>query len=305
MKVIFMGTPSFAVPALKELIKHPNYDVVAVFSQAPKQKGRKLQISKSAVHLLAEEHNIAVHTPPTLKTTENQQLVLDIDADVIIVAAYGFIIPKVILESKKYGCINIHPSRLPRHRGAAPLQHSILSGDKQSSVCIMQMDEGLDTGDVLVEEIFDMPTTITLPELHDKCAYMGARLLIHTLDNISTISPKPQSEIGATYAHKISKEDGKVNWHEMDATTIIRMLRGLNPWPGIYFQYDTNLIKIIEAVEISTESSSKAGIVLDDKLTIKCKEGAIRILSLQKPGKKAVSTQDFLNGNPIKQGTQL
>lgn len=162
-----MGTPDFAVPALQNLIDNPNYEVVAVFSQPPKKQGRNLKTQASPVQQLAQQHNIQTFTPSTLKIAENQSVILNIGADVIIVAAYGFIIPKVILDSKKYGCINIHPSSLPRHRGAAPLQHSILQGDKTSSVCIMQMDEGLDTGDILLEEIFALPEDITLKQLHD------------------------------------------------------------------------------------------------------------------------------------------
>ncbi len=215
MNIIFMGTPDFAVPALQKLIDSTKYNVVAVFSQAPKHKGRGMKLTNSPVHNLAIYNNIAVHTPKTLKNKDSSALIDSIDADIIVVVAYGFIIPKNVLEAKKYGCLNIHPSKLPKYRGAAPLQRTIINGEQESAVCIMQMDSGLDTGDIILQENFKLDPKITFTELHDKCANIGANLLIKTLDGIDMIPRIKQQQEGLSYAHKLSKDEGRVDWNDI------------------------------------------------------------------------------------------
>lgn len=297
-----MGTPEFAVPALKKLITH--HEVTAVFTQQPKAKGRGLNLAKSPVHQLAFEHQIPIYTPSTLRNDETINLINKVNADIIVVIAYGFIVPKAILEAKKYGCLNIHPSDLPRHRGAAPLQRTIIEGDRKSSVCIMRMDAGLDTGDILMKEDFDLGERTTLKELHDKCANLGAELLIKTLANIDNIVPTKQLSDGVTYAHKLTKEEGKINWHD-SAYSIDCKIRGMNPWPGAYFSYNDKIIKILEAEYLNTNHSFTPGIVISDKLEIACGSGILQVKKLQQESKKALNIEEFLCGTNILKDTIL
>ncbi|WP_017208472.1 methionyl-tRNA formyltransferase [Rickettsia australis] len=302
MKVIFMGTPAFAVPALQKLIMH--HEVKVVLTQQPKAKGRGLNLAKSPIHQLAFEHQIPVYTPSTLRNDDIVNLINKINADIIVVIAYGFIVPKAILEAKKYGCLNIHPSDLPRHRGAAPLQRTIIEGDRKSSVCIMRMDTGLDTGDILMKEDFDLERRTTLEELHNKCANLGAALLIRTLANIDNIVPIKQSSEGVTYAHKLTKEEGKINWHE-SAYKIDCKIRGMNPWPGAYFSYNDKVIKILEAEYLNTNHHFTAGTVISDKLEIACGSGILQVQKLQQESKKALNVEEFLRGTNILKATIL
>lgn len=302
-RLIFMGTPEFAVPALTKLI-NSNHQVTAVFTQKPKAKGRGLNEVKSPVHQLADEYQIPVYTPLTLRNEEAVNLINNIDADIIVVVAYGFIIPQNILDAKKYGCLNIHPSSLPRHRGAAPLQRTIMEGDEASSVCIMKMDAGLDTGDILMREDFDLPERITLKDLHDKCANLGAKLLIKTLANIDDIVPTPQSNENITYAHKLIKEEGKIDW-QLSAYSIDCKIRGMNPWTSVYFSYNGKTIKILEAEYTNTAHDFLPGTVINNKLEIACGKGVLVIKKLQQEGKRALNTEEFLRGMNIPAGVVL
>ena len=304
MKIIFMGTPEFAAPSLKALIQDSNHEVVAVFTQRPKPKGRGYVETLSPIHQIAAENNIPVHTPKTLRNSEIQKIVNDIEADLIVVVAYGFIIPKEILESKQYGCFNIHPSKLPRWRGAAPLQRTIIAGDKETAICIMQMDEGLDTGDVLMQKNLPLKDNITLTELHDICADIGAGLLIKTLYDIDNIIPIKQTEDGLVYAHKLTKEESKINFNK-DAFEIDCMVRGMNPWPGVYFEYESEKIKVLNSEYLDEKHEYQAGYVVDNNLKIACESGFLIIKKLQRPGKKALSSSEFLKGMKISQGKNL
>ena len=241
-----MGTPEFAIPALSQLIDSTNHNVVAVFTQAPKAKGRGMKTTNSPVHVLAASNNIPVYTPKTLRDQEAAQLIDSIEADIIVVVAYGFIIPGNILKAKKYGCLNIHPSKLPKYRGAAPLQRTIINGEKESAVCIIQMDEGLDTGDIILQKDFSLEVTTTFPELHNLCASLGGYMLIEALNNIENLRKIKQSEEGASYAHKLTKDEGKINW-QSTAFEIDCKIRGMNPWPGVYFEHNDKIIKILSA----------------------------------------------------------
>lgn len=304
MKVIFIGTPQFAVPTLLKLINCQSHQVVAVFTQAPKSKGRGLNTIASAVHEVALQYNIPVYIPVTLKTQEVTDIIEEIEADIIVVVAYGFIIPKVVLQSKKYGCLNIHPSSLPRHRGAAPLQRTIIEGDTKTSVCVMQMDEGLDTGDIILQKSFSLPPRITLVDLHDKCAEYGADLSLEVLNNIDNLLRIPQFIEGITYAQKLTKEEGKIDWQET-AYKIDCRIRGMNPWPGVYFEYNSKIIKVLEADYSDIASEFIPGAVINDSLFIACNKGVLMIKKLQQEGKKALNVEEFLRGVEIPAGTIL
>lgn len=284
MKIIFMGTPDFAAPSLQALLAS-HHEVVAVFTAPPKPKGRGMKLTLSTIHAIAENASISVYTPSTLRSPEILQQIDDIEADIIIVVAYGFIVPKRVLESKKYGCLNIHPSKLPRFRGAAPLQRTIIEGDKETAVCIMQMDEGLDTGDIILREDFPIAGDITLQQLHDICAEKGAKLLLQTLEGIDTLPRMKQSEEGLVYASKLKKEEGFVDWSE-SAVVIERKVRGMNPWPGVFFEHEGVMVKILKAKEVSNEQG--AGFVKQ------CSKGFLELLQVQKPGRSVVTGAEFL-----------
>lgn len=294
MRIIFMGTPEFAVPALKSLIAS-EHEIVAVYTQPPRPAGRGQKERKSPIHLLAEQHNISVFTPPKL-VTSNEQLVT---ADIAVVAAYGLLLPEWFLKSFKYGCINIHPSALPRWRGAAPIQRTILAGDTHTDICIMQMEKGLDTGAVLKRETLPVPPRITSGELHDILAEKSVSLLLDVLKNIENIKPELQSADGVTYAKKIEKSEARIDWSR-PAEEIDRLVRGLNPFPGAYFEVNGERVKVWEAeVEFGVWNLEFGGKILDDKLLIGCGENALRLLKLQREGKKAVSAEEFLRGFPL------
>ena len=297
MNIIFMGTPDFAVPALQNLISSKEHKVVAVFSQAPKAKGRGMKIIESPIHQLAASNHIPVHTPKTLRKTEALELIASIDADIIVVVAYGFIIPKNILESKKHGCLNIHPSKLPKYRGAAPLQRTIIDGESETAVCIMQMDEGLDTGDIILQEDFALDSRITLTQLHDKCAKIGGNLLLKVFNNIETLPRIKQSDVGMTYAHKLTKEESRVNWQD-SAFKIDCMVRGMNPWPGVYFEFDDKKIKILEAEYSDINHNYKPGQILNNSFDVACGTGILHIKYVKPEGKQKMLSKDYLNGNP-------
>ena len=296
MNVIFMGTPLFAVPALKALLESKIHKVAAVFSQRPKAKGRGMKIAESPVQELASSHNIPVYTPSTLRNEDADKLIKSIEADIIVVTAYGFIIPKNILEAKKHGCLNIHPSELPKYRGAAPLQRTIINGESETAVCIMQMDEGLDTGDIILEQKFHISDKITFTELHDKTSQMGAQMLVQVLDNIDKIKPFKRSEAGMLYAHKLSKEESKLDWNE-SAFLIDCKIRGMNPWPGVYFEYQDKKIKIVEAEYVNIDHKYETGLLLDNNtFEVACGKGILRIRKLQPEGKRIMSAKDYRLG---------
>lgn len=299
MKIIFMGTPDFAIPALKELLENKDHEVVAVFTAPPRPKGRGMKLQKSQIHTLAEENGIEVHTPKSLRKGDAPDIINSIDADIIVVVAYGFIIPKNILEAKKHGVLNIHPSKLPKYRGAAPLQRTVINGDKETAICIMQMDEGLDTGDVIMQQDMDLPADITLQKLHDDCAEIGAKLLIKTLDNITTLPRTKQSEQGLVYAEKLSKDEGRIDWNRA-AYEIDCKVRGMNPWPGCYFDLGEQEIKILRAkiVERNSEEAKgeNPGTILNEKFDVVCGSGILRLLEVKPSGKRAMSGEDYLRG---------
>lgn len=298
-----MGTPDFSVPILDALIQ-AGHEVAAVYSQPARPAGRGHQLRPSPVAAFAETKGIAVHTPKSLKSAEEQQVFADLRADVAVVAAYGLILPKAILDAPRRGCINVHASLLPRWRGAAPIQRCIEAGDAHTGVTIMQMDEGLDTGAMLMIESMPIEPHTTGGSLHDHLSVMGARMIVEALGKLEagSLLATPQSPEGVTYAAKLAKEEGRLDWRRT-AKELDRQLRALTPWPGMWFELSGERIKLIAASPVS--GSGEAGKVLDDVLTIACGEGALKLETLQRAGKAPMSAADLLRGFAIPAGTQL
>jgi methionyl-tRNA formyltransferase len=299
MRIIFMGSPEFAVPSLNVLVD-AGHDVVAVYTQPPRPAGRGKGERKTAVHERAEELGIEVRTPRTLRNEEEQELFGALDADLAVVAAYGLILPKPILEAPERGCINIHASLLPRWRGAAPIQRAILAGDEISGITLMQMDEGLDTGPMLARETLEIRDK-NAGEVTEELANLGAKLLGEWIERPT--EPVPQPIAGATYASKIDKAEGRIDW-SAPAEQIERQVRAFAPSPGAWFEVKGERIKILEAAA-GADASGKPGEVLDDCLTIACGSGYIRPLKLQRAGRSPMTGGELLRGFPIGKGTIL
>ena len=305
MRLVFMGTPEFALPALRAL-HASQHSVAAVYTQPPRPAGRGQEETPSPVHRLAISLGIPVHTPATLKSPEIQEQFRALNADVAVVVAYGLLLPRAILDAPAHGCLNIHPSSLPRWRGAAPIQRTLMAGDSETSVCIMRLDEGMDTGDILLEQPLSIPPTMNAGDLHDKTAELGANLLIETLIGLQqgTIIPRKQSADGICIAPKIRKEEARIDWTQ-SAQTIHNLIRGLSPKPGVFFMHGGQPIKILRADYDAAPVSTKPATVMDDALTIACGSGVLRPQLLQRSGKTVVSAADLLRGYPLPAGTIL
>ncbi len=298
-KIIFMGTPEFALAPLKALVES-GYKVIAVYTQPPRPKGRGHAETKSLVHQFALEKNIPVYTPTTLKSLEEQEKFSQLNADLAVVAAYGLLLPKPILEAPRLGCINIHASLLPRWRGAAPIHRSIEAGDTETGITIMQMDEGLDTGPILYTKKISIKADDTSQTLHDKIVFLGTQTLIECLPDIlgKKLQAIPQPNEGITYAHKLKKEENTLSF-DCDAELVIRKIRALTPWPGTATILDGEHVKILDAEVLNYPHHRKPGTWFSTKdhlLLISCKIGSIQPKMLQRPGSKPVSSGDFLNG---------
>ncbi len=295
MRIVFMGTPVFAVPTLAALHK-AGHEVVAVYSQPPRPAGRGQKDTPSPVHKYATENNIPVFTPTSLKDEKVQAEFAAHKADIAVVVAYGLLLPKPILDAYPRGCITVHPSLLPRWRGAAPIQRTIMAGDTMTGICIMQMDEGMDTGDILHCEEGFSTEGLNAGDLHNLLSEEAGPLVLLTLEGLKegNITPRKQSEVGVTYAKKISKEEGRIDWTK-SATDIANQIRGLAPSPGAYFLYGDEKIKIFNAT-VNEQSEKKAGTLIDDQLTISCGSGTIKPTELQRPGKKRLPLKTFLSG---------
>lgn len=290
MRVIFMGSPEFSVTALKAL-HDAGHEIVAVYSQPPRPKGRGQEVEKTAVHKAAEEMGFLVRTPASLKPAEEVEAFQALDADVAVVAAYGLILRKNILEAPRLGCINIHASILPRWRGAAPIQRAIEAGDKETGITIMQMDIGLDTGPMLMLEKTPINKDDTAQTVHDRLSEIGGRLIVETLKNIP--APQIQPEEGVTYAHKLAKEESQINWNKT-AEELDRQIRAFTPWPGIWMQYKGERIRIHKAEVV--RSKGKAGEVIGTPLVIACGEGALFLAEVQRAGKNKQKIEEFCRG---------
>jgi methionyl-tRNA formyltransferase len=302
LRIIFMGSPDFAVPSLDALVD-AGHDVIAAYAQPPRPAGRGKAKRKTAVHERAEQLGIEVRTPRTLRDAEEQERFRALDADYAIVAAYGLILPEPILEAPRHGCVNIHASLLPRWRGAAPIQRAILAGDDVTGVTIMQMDEGLDTGPMLLQRELDIRGK-TAGQVTEEIAKLGAAALIDWLD--ARTPPTPQPEVGATYASKIDKAEARIGWGRT-ADEIERQVRAFNPVPGAWFEATGERIKLLAAEVQQRESRVRGndGLVVDDALLVQCGEGMIRPLQVQRAGRAPMTPGDLLRGFPIPKGTIL
>lgn len=296
MKIVFMGTPDFSVPVLKALCQH--HEVVAVYTRAPKESGRGKKINKTPVHLFAEEKGIPVHTPKSLRSEDEQEIMRKYNADLGIVAAYGLLLPEPVLDMFKFGCINVHASLLPRWRGAAPIQRAVEAGDKKSGITIMQMALALDAGDILSQRETEITETTTGGELHDKLSEIGAELLIDTLDKLDTITPQKQDESLVTYAQKIDKSESLIDFNQK-TETLLNRIRAFNPYPAMYFMHNGERFKVYAAEK--SERTGTAGEILEGKtaLIIATADGAIKITKIQREGKHPMTTEELLRGYPF------
>lgn len=300
MRLAYMGTPDFAVPALKAL-HQAGHEIVAVYSQPPRRSGRGKKITPSPVQNIAESLGIEVRTPVSLKDPEEQTAFAALKLDVAVVAAYGLILPQAVLDAPQMGCLNIHGSILPRWRGAAPVQRAILAGDERSGITIMQMEAGLDTGPMLLKAETPLADK-TAGALTDELSETGARLMVQYLAASDDYAAEIQDDALATYAKKITKEEARLDFTQA-ADQVERQIRAFNPAPGAFFEYDNARYRIHQAEIV--DADGEAGTVLDDQLTIACGDGAIRPIVIQKAGRPKIQLHEFLNGSQISTGTAL
>lgn len=305
MRIVFMGTPDFAVPSLQALID-AGHDVCAVYTQPDKPQGRKQILTAPPVKTLALEHDIPVFQPNTLKNEDEQARLRELAPEVIIVVAYGKLLPKAVLDIPPHGCINVHGSLLPRWRGAAPIQWAVIAGDEMAGVTTMQMAEGLDTGDMLLTYETKVGEKETAGELFDRLAQSGAELLIQTLVKLDEITPRPQDDAQSCYAHMLDKQMAVIDWsksaHEIDC-----LIRGLNPWPIALTTLSGERLKVFAAEKAAGNGEPGTVLEADPKkgLTVACGEGALKLIEIQLVGGKRMKATDFLRGHAIQVGTKL
>lgn len=300
MKLIFAGTPEFAAQALAAIIA-AGHEVALVLTQPDRPAGRGMALQPSPVKKLALAHGIEVFQPLTLKDAEAQVKVAGIAAEVMVVAAYGLILPQLVLDMPKFGCINIHGSLLPRWRGAAPIQRALLAGDAETGVCIMQMEAGLDTGPVLLRGTFPIETKDTTASLHDRLAALGARLVVEALGRLPLVAEAQPLE-GVTYAHKIEKAEALIDW-QRSAAELDRHIRAFNPFPGAQALFKGQTIKLWQAMPVAGSGKNGQILAVDRKqIIVACGKGALSIQELQKAGGKRLPVQQFLAGNPLQVG---
>ncbi|MEO8300619.1 MAG: methionyl-tRNA formyltransferase [Rhizomicrobium sp.] len=302
LRLAFMGTPDFAVPTLAELIAQ-GHEIVCVYSQPPRPKGRGMALEPGPVHTFAQSAKLPVRTPLSLKDADEQAAFAALDLDVAIVVAYGLLLPKAILEAPQLGCFNLHGSLLPRWRGAAPIQRAVMAGDAETGVMVMRMNEGLDTGPVLMAERVAVGRK-TSGDLTAELSRLGADLMVRALGALErgAVTPRPQAEDGITYARKISKEEARIDWSK-SASEIDCHIRGLSPFPGAWTEVNGERLKILYAEPAN--GSGNPGVLLDDALTVACGDGALRLQKVQRAGKSAMSAAELLKGFALPRGTQL
>ena len=313
LRIVFMGTPEFAVPTLVELVGRA-HEIVAVYTRAPKPAGRRgLDLVPSPVQRAAERFGLPVLTPPTLRTSETQEIARGHAAEVAVVVAYGLILPRPILEAFPLGAFNLHASLLPRWRGAAPIHRAIMAGDNQTGVMVMKMDEGLDTGAIVMTKHVAIGPDMTAGDLHDELTRFGADLMRDALAALEAgkLQPTPQPEAGATYANKIAKAETRIDWTK-PWNEVHDHCRGLSPFPGAWFELSgasqvTDQVKDRVKVLRTTKGSGEGepGRVLDDDLTVACGQGAVRLLELQRAGRQPLPAGEFLRGTPIRRASIL
>jgi methionyl-tRNA formyltransferase len=309
LRLVFMGTPDFAVPTLAAIVERA-HDVAAVYTQPPRPAGRGMELRPSPVEREARRGGIPVLTPKTLRAEEAQDAFRAYAADAAVVVAYGLILPKPILDAPLLGCFNVHASALPRWRGAAPINRAVMAGDAETAVVVMKMAEGLDTGPTAIEERIAILPDMTAGELHDELATRGAELMVRALDALEhgTLQLTPQPEAGVTYAAKIDKNETRIDWAK-PWKVVHDHCRGLSPFPGAWFEWPgpstgaPARIKVLRTTK--GDGSGAPGTATDDRLTIACGDGAVRILELQRAGRQPMKADDFLRGMPLRAGTKL
>jgi len=308
LRIAFLGSPAFALPTL-EILLDAGHRLVAVYCQPPRPAGRGQRLQRSPVHEFAERRGLDVRTPVRLRDEAEQSSFAALEPDVAVVAAYGLILPKPILDAPRLGCLNVHASLLPRWRGAAPIERALLAGDSETGVTIMQMEEGLDTGPMLLAERVPIEPSTTKPALEDALAHLGARLLLPALNGLlaRSLVPRPQPDEGATYAKKLQRDEGRLAWSR-PAVVLERAVHALTPQPGVFFVHAGERIKVLAADVVDAAGGDAAGApgtVIDDRLTIACGEGSLRPLRLQRAGRGPVDTEAFLRGYPLPPGLVL
>ena len=304
MRLIFMGSPAFSVPVLEALVA-AGHEIVAVYTQPPRPAGRGKKQRPCPVHARALALTLDVRHPASLKEAEEQAAFSELRADAAVVVAYGLLLPQELLDAPAHGCLNIHASLLPRWRGAAPIHRAIMAGDRETGICIMQMEAGLETGPVLYQETISIAPDETTAALHERLSDLGARSIVQSLKDLSQLQARPQSSVGICYAQKIDKSEAQIDW-SLPAEILDRQIRGLSPFPGAWAMLRGERVKFLGSALISCEQPlASAGTVLDDDLGIACGSGALRITRLQRAGKSAQSSADFLRGTPVFAGEQL
>lgn len=305
LRLAFMGTSDFAVRALAALIA-AGHEIDAVYTRPPRPAGRGQALQRSVVHLFAAQQGLPVRTPATLRDPREQAFLAALGLDAAVVAAYGLILSKPILQAPRLGCLNIHASLLPRWRGAAPVQRAILAGDRESGVTIMQMDEGLDTGAMLLQKKIPIAPDMNAGGLHDALAALGARLIVEALEDLEAgrLEAIPQPTEGITYAAKIDKTETRLDWRE-PAEHLARMVRAFAPVPGAWFELAGERIRVLAAEVVPRKSDAAPGTTLDDRLSVACGKGALRFTWVQRAGGRPMETRDFLRGRPMPSGTVL
>jgi methionyl-tRNA formyltransferase len=307
LRLIFMGTPEFAVPTLLELVAH-GHEIAAAYTRAARPAGRGMKLQLSPVEQEARRLGIPVLTPTTLKTPQALEQFHAHNADAAVVVAYGMILPQAILDAPKYGCFNLHASLLPRWRGAAPISRAIMAGDNETGVMVMKMDAGLDTGDIAMAERMTVSDAMTADDVHDALARLGGDLMARAMGALERgkLQLTKQGAEGVTYATKIEKSEARIDWNR-PAREVLRHIHGLSPFPGAWCEMEIEggqvRVKILRCVVAAR--SGAPGEVLDDHLTVACKQGAIRILELQRAGKQPMKAEDFLRGTPLKPPARL
>lgn len=305
MNIVFMGTPDFAVPSLKALTECGKHNVIAVYTQPDKPVGRKKVLTAPPVKQLAVEKGINVYQPSTFKDAQAVEELKSLSPDIIIVIAYGKLLPQSVLDIPKYGCVNIHGSLLPKLRGAAPIQRSVINGDIETGITSMQMDAGLDTGDMLLAEKTEILPDETSGELFDRLAPLGAKVLLETLDAMEkgTIHPIKQDGSMSTYASMLSKEETVIDWN-MQAESIHNKVRGMNPWPVAVTLFNGKKLKIYRT-KVCSKKGEPGSVISVNPPTVACGEGSVELLEVQLEGKNRMSAEDFFRGQRIQNGDRI
>jgi methionyl-tRNA formyltransferase len=305
LRLVFMGTPAFGVPVLDALLD-AGHEVLAVYCRPPRPAGRGQGVQPAPVHAFATSRGLEVRTPTSLKGRAEEAAFAALGADAAVVAAYGLILPAPVLAAPRLGCLNVHPSLLPRWRGAAPMRRAILAGDPETGVTIMVMDEGLDTGAILLADAVPIDDDTTAGRLEDALAGLGARLIVEALAGLDQgrLEPRPQPAEGATHAPKLTPAEERLDWR-LSARDLARGVRALSPRPGAWFEHEGMRIRVLAGEAVARLREAAPGTVLDDALEVACGDGALRLEIVQRAGRKAMDAKDFLRGRPIPAGTVL